>query len=89
MMALEALLLKEEERAELAYKLSLRTAALLKFYGFDPIEVYHDVKKSYNIRNKFVHGSVKLTIPDEDALQRAKKALTYARPPSLSAAQNL
>ena len=79
MMALEALLLKEEERAELAYKLSLRTAALLKFYGFDPIEVYHDVKKSYNIRNKFVHGSVKLTIPDEDALQRAKKALTYAR----------
>jgi hypothetical protein len=78
-MALEALLLKEDELSELSHKLSQRAAALMRFCGFDSIYVYSDVKKSYDIRSKYVHGSVKLLTTDDDSQKRAMRTLTYAR----------
>lgn len=79
MMALEALLLKENERTELSHKLSQRTSVLMKFFGWHPVSVYQDVKKSYNIRSNYVHGSDHLLSHDKDAMERAKRALAYVR----------
>ena len=78
-MVLETLLLREGgEQAEFAHRLGQRTAALMSFFGFHPVSVFDDVKESYEIRSKYVHGSMKLQATDED-VQRAKRALAYAR----------
>ena len=56
-MALEALYLKEMELSELNEKLSLRIAIALEPFGYQTLEVYNLVKKAYDIRSRFVHGS--------------------------------
>jgi len=45
------------DNGELTYKLSMRTAKLLRYFDFDPLNVRGVVKKSYGIRSNFVHGS--------------------------------
>ena len=54
-MGLEALYLKSE--GELSHRLAQRVAKLLSFFEEEPIKVYRNVKKAYNIRSGFVHGS--------------------------------
>ena len=56
-MGLEALYLKAEEKEELSRRLAQRVAKLLSFFEEEPIKVYRIVKKAYNIRSGFVHGS--------------------------------
>jgi hypothetical protein len=53
--ALESLLMRE--RSELSHRLSLRTAALLGAAGFPSLQVYNNVRRAYELRNKVVHGS--------------------------------
>lgn len=55
---LEALYLKNSERMELSHRLSQRTAALLRLFGFNPLEVYQDIMEAYDIRSTFIHGSL-------------------------------
>lgn len=55
-MGLEALYLTEEKE-ELSHRLAQRVAKLLSFFEEEPIKVYRTVKKAYNIRSRFVHGS--------------------------------
>ena len=52
--ALETLLTTES--AELAHKLSERSALLLGQRGYDRLTVFHTVKKAYAVRSKLVHG---------------------------------
>jgi len=54
-MGLEALYLESE--GELSHRLAQRVAKLLSFFEEEPIKVYRNVKKAYNIRSGFVHGS--------------------------------
>ncbi len=54
--ALESLLLRE--RTELSHRLSLRVAALLgAAAGYPSLEVYENVRRAYELRNKVVHGA--------------------------------
>jgi len=55
-MGLEALLLEDEQ--ELAYRLSLRAAKLLGLLGFEATDVQNRIKVAYNIRSKYVHGTL-------------------------------
>ena len=78
-MALEALYLKETERAELEHRLGQRVARLLSFYGYEPLEVYNTLKDSYDLRSSFVHGS---PIPSErlkDIDKTGQKVIEYVR----------
>ena len=52
--ALETLL--TTETADLAHKLSERTAFFLAQRGYDRLTVFRTVKKAYGIRSKLVHG---------------------------------
>ena len=52
--ALETLL--TTENAELAHKLSERSALLLGRRGYDRLTVFRTVKKAYGVRSKLVHG---------------------------------
>jgi hypothetical protein len=56
-MALEALYLGKDERQELKDRLSQRVAKVLGIFGFKPLTVYEQIKRAYDIRSSFVHGS--------------------------------
>lgn len=72
-MALEALLLGAE--GELADKLSRRTGTLLGHFDYNPIKIYRRVKKAYDVRSDYVHGS-KI---DEDISKLTSRIVNYAR----------
>lgn len=44
------------DSTELTHKLSERVAFFLKDFGFDPVEVFDDLKSFYGIRSKVTHG---------------------------------
>lgn len=79
---LEALYLRGQERSELSHKLSQRVAMVVGNFGFNPIEVYRQLKDAYNIRSMFVHGA---TLEKEeqqstrDVDEICRKTLEYAR----------
>lgn len=58
MIGFEALYLKEEERSELSYKLSLRTAVLLGGEN-ERKTLFKFMKDAYDLRSKIVHGSTR------------------------------
>jgi hypothetical protein len=78
-MALESLYLKEMEREELERRLGQRVARLLSFYGHKPLEVYNTLKRSYDIRSSFVHGSPIPKEKMEEVSKLTEKVLEYVR----------
>lgn len=76
---LEALFLKDKERADLSYRLSLRVASLLGLIGFRGLEVQKHVHEAYGIRSNYIHGGA----GDPATMQRGdhlcRKVLDYAR----------
>ena len=56
-MGLEGIFLIEKEQ-ELSYRLRLRVAKLLSFFGFDPFEIKKIIRDAYGIRSTFVHGGL-------------------------------
>jgi hypothetical protein len=57
-MALEAVMLGSDEMQELGFKLSVRTARLLSYFGSDPGKTQTCLKLAYRIRSKYVHGGI-------------------------------
>lgn len=58
-MGLEGILLRDHgELQELSYRLRLRVAKILSFFGFNPFVVKRMVTDTYTIRSKFVHGGI-------------------------------
>lgn len=53
--SIEALL--SDGTTEITYKMRLRMAKLLGYYGFDPIDIYKKIDKGYTLRSKLVHGA--------------------------------
>jgi|GEM_PF-1038499 len=76
---LEALFLKPQERGELSLRLSLRVAALLRYFGFKPLEVRSKVSLAYNIRSAFVHGSATKEKAKLSAVELCGLLLEYSR----------
>lgn len=63
MMTLEALF--NEGDGDIAYKLASRTSLLLEFIGLNSIDVFHDLKKLYRIRNDMVHANKEIHLTNE------------------------
>lgn len=78
-MCLEALYLKDDERGELAERLSQRTALALNFFNYNPLKVFNILKKSYDIRSRFVHGSKIEKEEQKELMKLAEKVIDYAR----------
>jgi len=78
-MSLEALYLKSGEREELEHRLSQRIAKILSIFGRDPLEVYHTLRRSYEIRSKFVHGEPLEKVDRQYAAENLLKILEYNR----------
>lgn len=75
----EALYLKAEERAELSHRLSQRAAGLLGLFDLVQLEVYNNLKRAYDIRSTFIHGSSFDPERRKDIAELAEKTLNYAR----------
>ena len=59
MMGLEAIFLRDGgEQQELSYRLRLRTARLFGMIGRDPFKIKRFIRDGYEIRSRFVHGSI-------------------------------
>jgi hypothetical protein len=82
----EALLLKEEERQELDYRLALRGGALLGKNGPEKTQMFSELRAGYRARSKIVHGAlpagtVKVSanqVPFGDLVGRAEELLRLA-----------
>lgn len=80
---LEALYCDGDNR-EISHKLSQRTAFFLRFYGYNPLEVYEAVKKeAYSVRSSYAHGSfskkydkIKLNEICENILNYSRNSIT-------------
>jgi hypothetical protein len=72
-MGLEAILLNEN--LELAYKVRVRAAKLLSFFGEDAIHVSDVLKDAYSVRSTFAHG-------DRLSYKRTKKLNEKYKPAS-------
>jgi len=75
--SLEALFLKEEEKAELSYRLSIRMAILLGKNKKDRKEIFSNVRKAYDLRSKIIHGSTRAS--NEDVREIVIKIENYLR----------
>ncbi len=77
-MGLESLYSMPKERGENCYKISLRTAKLLSFLGFKPLNIQKNIEKAYSIRNKVSHG---MPISKKEAckIEDLKTLLDYLR----------
>lgn len=75
--ALEALLLKGNERSELSHKLSQRVAYLSRFFNAPPIKVYNTMKRAYEVRSTYIHGSM-LSIDERKDLSELQKLILEA-----------
>ena len=78
-MCLEALYLKPMEATELAHRLSQRVARTLSLLGHKPLEVYNIIKRAYDIRSKFIHGSGIEKEERQNVANLAEKIINYAR----------
>lgn len=78
-MCLEALYLKDHERQELEHRLGQRVSKLLGEFEFQSLEVYNKLKRSYEIRSSFVHGSPISMENREEANDLAHELLEFAR----------
>lgn len=82
--ALESLYLAPDEKNELSYRLSLRTAALLSsLSSYKALNIKKDLKDAYNTRSAYVHGSGKSLKdrrkPKKDLTPLCSTLLEYAR----------
>lgn len=78
-MGLEALLLGEDERTELSYKLRNRAAVVLGTLRIDGRICAAVVGSAYGYRSKYVHGSVKKPPRPDEAVAIATEVGGYLR----------
>lgn len=78
-MSLEALYLKDDEMSELSERLAQRAALALSFFNYDPLEVFNIIKRSYNIRSRFVHGSKIEKDDQKNVMLLVENVVEYAR----------
>jgi len=78
-MGLEAMLSRNKDRGENAYKLSMRTARLMGAIGFNAVEVFDEVAQSYDFRNKVVHGLQIKENKDSQIRALLPKIINYLR----------
>lgn len=76
-MCLGALYLEGE--MELTRRLSQRVACVMSFFGYEPLDVFNTMKKSYEIRSRFVHGSKIEKKHRKNLAELEKELMNYAR----------
>ncbi|KJF91902.1 HEPN domain-containing protein [Photobacterium leiognathi] len=67
------------DNSELTHKLSERVAFFLKDFGFNPVEVFDDLKSFYVIRSKVTHGDSLKTNKEQSLSSLSQKCDNYLR----------
>jgi len=76
---LEALFLGDNPSTEISYRLAQRVIALLRCFGWLPLEMRVSLRTAYDVRSKYVHGAVSKKRSQEDLLALFRKVADYAR----------
>lgn len=77
--SLEASLLSDKKGPELGYRLSLRTASLLRCAGFKATEVFRNTRAAYDFRSTYAHGGEISKKNLEGARELCPRIMEYAR----------
>nr|WP_305462904.1 HEPN domain-containing protein [Photobacterium leiognathi] len=67
------------DNSELTHKLSERVAFFLKDFGFNPVEVFDDLKSFYVIRSKVTHGDSLKTNKEQSLSSLSQRCDNYLR----------
>lgn len=76
---LEGLYMKDDETAELSFRLAQRVAVALRHLRLDAKQVFADVKDAYKIRSKFVHGAFVRDKRRKENSELSCRIMNYAR----------
>lgn len=76
---LEGLFMRDDETAELTFRLAQRVAIMLRSLGLGAKQVFDDVKAAYKIRSKFVHGAFIKDKHRKENFELAGRIVNYAR----------
>ena len=86
---LEALFLGDNPSTELSFRLTQRVIALLRCFGWAPLDMQRALKKSYEVRSKHVHGAISRKRSHEELGDLYRSIAQYARVSCLIWAQLL
>jgi hypothetical protein len=76
---LEALFLGDNPNTEISYRLSQRVIALLRCFGWAPLEIRKTLKQAYDVRSRHVHGAVPNKLSPEELNRLHRDLADYAR----------
>jgi hypothetical protein len=76
---LEALFLGDNPSTELLYRLTQRTASLLRCFAWAPLDLQKIMKTAYAVRSKYVHGAVPKGLSQEQLTKLFEGIAEYAR----------
>jgi hypothetical protein len=76
---LEALFLGDNPPSELLYRLTQRTASLLRCFGWGPLEMRKAMRIAYGVRSKYVHGAAPTKHSHEELVKLFREVAEYAR----------
>lgn len=86
---LEALFLGDNPNTELSYRLTQRVIALLRCFGWAPLNIRQVLRTAYDVRSKHVHGAVPKKLSNEALTTLHRTIAEYARVACLVWAQIL
>ena len=88
-MALEATMLADDNEGELSFRLAVRTAAIMRLLGEDPVAVAQDIRTAYSARSMYVHGKAwngklrnRVNYPSDRGAKFLKRILGLPQPAS-------
>jgi hypothetical protein len=76
---LEALFLGDNPGTELSYRLAHRVIALLRCFGWAPLEIRNVLRAAYDVRSRHVHGAVPKKLSQEELGTLHRNLAEYAR----------
>jgi hypothetical protein len=76
---LEALFLGDNPGTELCYRLTHRMVALLRCFGWAPLEIRSVLRAAYDVRSRHVHGAVSKKLSHEKLSALHRNIAEYAR----------
>jgi hypothetical protein len=75
----EALFLGDNPSTELSHRLVQRTIALLRCFGWAPLEMRDHLRKAYDVRSRYVHGANPKKLAPEELSALFRRVAEYAR----------
>jgi len=73
------LFLGDNPSTEISFRLTQRVVAMLRCFGWNPLDVQGAPKTAYDVRSRHVHGAVPKKLSNDELRALHRKIAEYAR----------